>query len=139
MDQWHRWPQTTRAVDKRAWVCREKHSNACEKTLVDRVSNQWVLKECGLKGNPSGHCERSILRCFGCVEKMSVERLTKQIYEGRVCVDQKEGVGHGKLKYQETVTEGFENTPKAFISMLRGENLGKAVVKLFVVGGGLDP
>nr|CAD7601684.1 unnamed protein product [Timema genevievae] len=36
----------------------------------------------------------------------------------------------GKLKYQETVTEGFENTPKAFISMLRGENLGKAVVKV---------
>nr|CAD7260676.1 unnamed protein product [Timema shepardi] len=36
----------------------------------------------------------------------------------------------GKLKYQETVTEGFENTPKAFMSMLKGENLGKAVVKV---------
>nr|CAD7403338.1 unnamed protein product [Timema cristinae] len=36
----------------------------------------------------------------------------------------------GKLKYHETVTEGFENTPKAFISMLKGENLGKAVVKV---------
>ncbi|XP_049941133.1 prostaglandin reductase 1-like [Schistocerca serialis cubense] len=36
----------------------------------------------------------------------------------------------GKLKYREAVAEGFENTPKAFIGMLRGENLGKAAVKV---------
>jgi prostaglandin reductase 1 len=35
----------------------------------------------------------------------------------------------GKLIYRETMTEGFENLAKAFIGMLRGENLGKAVVK----------
>ncbi|XP_047002594.1 prostaglandin reductase 1-like [Schistocerca americana] len=39
-------------------------------------------------------------------------------------------VREGKLKYRETVTDGFVNTPKAFIGMLRGENFGKAVVKL---------
>ncbi|XP_049764669.1 prostaglandin reductase 1-like [Schistocerca cancellata] len=39
-------------------------------------------------------------------------------------------IKEGKLKYRETVTEGFENTPEAFIGMLRGENLGKAVVKV---------
>jgi Putative NADP-dependent oxidoreductases len=32
--------------------------------------------------------------------------------------------------YHETVTEGFENAPKAFMGMLRGENAGKAVVKI---------
>jgi NADPH-dependent curcumin reductase CurA len=37
-----------------------------------------------------------------------------------------------KLIYTETITEGFENTPAAFIAMMRGENLGKALVK---VGG----
>ena len=36
----------------------------------------------------------------------------------------------GKIKYEETETFGFENTPKAFIGMLRGENTGKAVVKV---------
>nr|CAD7446514.1 unnamed protein product [Timema bartmani] len=36
----------------------------------------------------------------------------------------------GKLKYHETVTEGFKNTPKALIQMLKGESLGKAVVKV---------
>jgi NADPH-dependent curcumin reductase CurA len=36
----------------------------------------------------------------------------------------------GKLRYRETVTEGLENAPRAFIGLLRGENLGKQLVKL---------
>ena len=39
-------------------------------------------------------------------------------------------VHEGKLKYRETVTEGFENMFKAFAGMLRGENIGKALVKV---------
>jgi prostaglandin reductase 1 len=35
----------------------------------------------------------------------------------------------GKLKWREHVTEGFENMPKAFIEMLKGANIGKAIVK----------
>jgi NADPH-dependent curcumin reductase CurA len=36
----------------------------------------------------------------------------------------------GKLKYAETIVEGFENTPKAFIGLFSGENLGKQIVKV---------
>jgi NADPH:quinone reductase len=36
----------------------------------------------------------------------------------------------GKLKYAETVVEGFENTPRAFIGLFAGENLGKQIVKV---------
>ena len=36
----------------------------------------------------------------------------------------------GKLKYRESIAEGLENAPRAFISMLRGENFGKQLVKL---------
>ena len=32
--------------------------------------------------------------------------------------------------YREDVTEGLENAPAAFIGMLRGENRGKALVKI---------
>lgn len=39
-------------------------------------------------------------------------------------------IKEGKVKYQETVTEGFENLPKAFIEVLQGRNTGKAVVKV---------
>ena len=36
----------------------------------------------------------------------------------------------GKLRYREDVTEGLENAPAAFMGMLRGENRGKALVKV---------
>jgi NADPH-dependent curcumin reductase CurA len=39
-------------------------------------------------------------------------------------------VAEGKLKYRETITEGLENAPKAFIGMLKGENFGKQLVKV---------
>jgi NADPH-dependent curcumin reductase CurA len=39
-------------------------------------------------------------------------------------------VAGGKIKYRETVAQGLENAPKAFIGLLKGENLGKQLVKL---------
>uniref|UniRef100_A0A673JP55 Prostaglandin reductase 1 n=1 Tax=Sinocyclocheilus rhinocerous TaxID=307959 RepID=A0A673JP55_9TELE len=36
----------------------------------------------------------------------------------------------GKLKAKEVVTVGFENMPAAFIRMLKGDGLGKAIVKV---------
>lgn len=41
-----------------------------------------------------------------------------------------EWIKAGRLKYTEHVTEGFERMPEAFIAMLNGANLGKAVVKI---------
>ncbi|XP_021958008.1 prostaglandin reductase 1 [Folsomia candida] len=35
----------------------------------------------------------------------------------------------GKIVVRETVTEGFENMPEAFIRLLKGSNIGKEVVK----------
>jgi hypothetical protein len=39
-------------------------------------------------------------------------------------------VRDGKIKYRETVSEGIENAPRAFIGLLKGENFGKQVVKV---------
>lgn len=36
----------------------------------------------------------------------------------------------GKMKYKESVTEGFENTVPAFIGLFSGQNIGKALVKI---------
>lgn len=36
----------------------------------------------------------------------------------------------GKLKYTESIVDGFENTPRAFIGLFGGENLGKQIVKV---------
>jgi NADPH-dependent curcumin reductase CurA len=44
-------------------------------------------------------------------------------------------VVEGKIKWREDVTEGLENAPAVFMGMLRGENRGKALVKVAERGG----
>jgi NADPH-dependent curcumin reductase CurA len=39
-------------------------------------------------------------------------------------------ISEGKLKYRETVAEGIENAPQAFIDLLKGGNTGKQIVQL---------
>jgi NADPH-dependent curcumin reductase CurA len=39
-------------------------------------------------------------------------------------------VASGKLKVQEDVIDGLENTPEALIGLLAGENRGKRMVKV---------
>jgi hypothetical protein len=41
-----------------------------------------------------------------------------------------EWVRDGKLRYRETVVDGIENGPRAFLGLLRGENIGKMLVKV---------
>ncbi|MDH6462458.1 NADPH-dependent curcumin reductase CurA [Micromonospora sp. A200] len=36
----------------------------------------------------------------------------------------------GKLTYDETIVDGIENAPEAFLGLLRGENLGKMLVRV---------
>jgi NADPH-dependent curcumin reductase CurA len=40
-------------------------------------------------------------------------------------------VREGKIKYRETIANGIEDAPRAFIGLLKGENIGKQLVKLF--------
>jgi NADPH-dependent curcumin reductase CurA len=39
-------------------------------------------------------------------------------------------VHDGRLQYRETVVEGIENAPAAFLGLLRGDNVGKMLVKV---------
>lgn len=39
-------------------------------------------------------------------------------------------VATGKLKYRETIANGLESAPEAFLGMLKGKNFGKQLVKL---------
>lgn len=62
------------------------------------------------------------------MEGFVVHRWGNRWYEG---INQNlKWIKEGKLKYNETITEGFNNMPAAFIGMLKGDNVGKAVIKV---------
>ena len=42
-------------------------------------------------------------------------------------------IQEGKIKYDETIIEGFEKMPEAFIGLLTGTNLGKMIVKAWKI------
>jgi NADPH-dependent curcumin reductase CurA len=39
-------------------------------------------------------------------------------------------LSEGKMKYSENIVDGFENTPRAFLGLFSGENLGKQLVRV---------
>jgi NADPH-dependent curcumin reductase len=39
-------------------------------------------------------------------------------------------IREGRIKYRESITEGLENAPAAFIGLFKGENFGKQIVKI---------
>ena len=41
-----------------------------------------------------------------------------------------EWVRDGRLQYRETIVEGIENAPRAFLGLFQGENIGKMLVKV---------
>lgn len=62
------------------------------------------------------------------MEGFIVSRWSNRWIEG--ILQMKQWVESGQIKPEETITEGFENMPKAFIEMLCGKNTGKAIVKV---------
>jgi NADPH-dependent curcumin reductase CurA len=39
-------------------------------------------------------------------------------------------IGEGKLTWKETVLDGIENAPRAFLGLFAGQNFGKMLVRL---------
>ncbi|XP_050315142.1 prostaglandin reductase 1-like [Anthonomus grandis grandis] len=62
------------------------------------------------------------------MEGFMVQRWSHRWMEG--ITQNLEWIRQGKLKYQETVTNGFNNMFNGFTDMLKGVNTGKAVVKV---------
>ncbi|XP_039453380.1 prostaglandin reductase 1-like [Culex pipiens pallens] len=83
--------------------------NAAQPTMVVDPQRDYVWKQLRQEGFM---CWRWLDRWVECIKQHLV------------------WIKEGKLKYRETFTDGFEQMPKAFIGMLNGENVGKAVVKV---------
>jgi len=44
--------------------------------------------------------------------------------------DMAKWIAEGKIKWKETIVEGLENAPRAFIGLFKGDNFGKMIVKV---------
>jgi len=40
-------------------------------------------------------------------------------------------VATGRIRYRESIAHGLENAPTAFIGLLKGQNFGKQLVRLY--------
>ncbi|XP_019410601.1 PREDICTED: prostaglandin reductase 1 isoform X2 [Crocodylus porosus] len=63
-----------------------------------------------------------------CMEGFLVSRWDNRREEGLKAL--LKWVVEGKIKHHEDITEGFENMPAAFMGMLKGDNFGKAILKV---------
>jgi NADPH-dependent curcumin reductase CurA len=67
------------------------------------------------------------------VKQLKVEGFIVTRYQNRWAegiTQMAQWLGEGKLTHREEIVEGFQNTTKAFIGMLQGENTGKMLVKV---------
>ena len=103
---------------------------------LSQMNNRGRIACCGAisqyDGVPSAHGPR------GVPGLIVVKRLIMQGFIVTDFMDQRDTaladlqswVASGKLKVQEDVIDGLENTPKALIGLLAGENRGKRMVKV---------
>jgi NADPH-dependent curcumin reductase CurA len=103
---------------------------------IAQMNNRGRIACCGAisqyDGAPSAHGPR------GVPGLIVVKRLVMQGFivtdfmdrRGEALSDLQSWVASGKLKVQEDVIDGLENTPGALIGLLAGENRGKRMVKL---------
>ncbi|KAJ3647783.1 hypothetical protein Zmor_019643 [Zophobas morio] len=66
-------------------------------------------------------------------KQLSLQGFVRRQFKERWMVAIKQNlqwVQENKLKHRETITHGFENTLKALVGVMKGENVGKAVVRV---------
>ena len=61
-------------------------------------------------------------------EEMGMETFTSDYKDFEN--DMSNWVINKKIKWRETIVEGIENSPQAFLDLLNGKNIGKMLVKI---------
>jgi len=105
-----------------SWHVLKDHIKFCGRVVVCGAISQY---------NDTEHKEKST---FGSIiyKQLDVLGLIVVAYKDRfpeAITQLAQWLKEGKLKYRETVTEGFDKMPQAFIDLFKGGNTGKAIIK----------
>ena len=78
--------------------------------------------------------EETPFHIFGALDPAPEHRffvVTEWFKEGREATEElSQWISEGKIKYEETITEGFENAPQGLRDVLSGKNFGKQLIKV---------
>ena len=78
--------------------------------------------------------EETPFHIFGAVDPVPEHRffvVTEWFKEWREATNElSQWISEGKIKYEETITEGFENAPQGLRDVLSGKNFGKQLIKV---------
>jgi NADPH-dependent curcumin reductase CurA len=103
---------------------------------LPQMNNYGRIACCGAisqyDGAPSAHGPRGVPGLI-VVKRLVMQGFIVMDYmkqRDRALADLQSWVASGKLKVQEDVIDGLENTPQALIGLLAGENRGKRMVKV---------
>ena len=102
---------------------------------LEQMNDFGRLVECGMISqyndasptpgpNNLAHIVRKRLRVQGFIVSDSTDRV------GEFRSEMTRRVAEGEIHYRETVVEGLENAPQAFMGLFQGDNIGKMVVQI---------
>ncbi|RSK26591.1 NADP-dependent oxidoreductase [Bacillus sp. HMF5848] len=72
--------------------------------------------------------QTTLIKKSALMQGFTVGNYAKRFPEGAIQLGQ--WLQEGKLTYRETIREGFENIPNAFLDLFKGNNIGKLLVKV---------
>ena len=101
-----------------------EHMNPHGRIVMCGMIDQYNATELPTGPSNLGYVISKQLKMQGFIVMDHLDRLP-QFYG-----DMGEWIAAGKIKWKETVLEGIENAPEAFIWLFKGKNFGKMLVKL---------
>lgn len=103
--------------------------------VMTKLNSYARIPVCGaistynLEGKDIGpRVQQTLIKKSALMQGFTVGNYSDRFKEGAKQLGQ--WLQEGKLTYRETIREGFENIPDAFLDLFRGKNIGKLLVKV---------
>ncbi|UOQ84139.1 NADP-dependent oxidoreductase [Gracilibacillus salinarum] len=94
-----------------------------------RISVCGAISKYNIEGEDTGpRIQMTLIKKSASMQGFTLYDFVDRFPEGSKALAQ--WLQEGKLKYEETIKEGFDNIPDAFLDLFEGNNIGKLLVKV---------